>query len=130
MSKSNAAILQGALAAFARGDIPAVLAACHRDISCHIPGANLVSGDYNGHQEFLGFFKKLSEFSAGTIKVVPTEIFDNGSGTVLALVTISASRGGRQISFDAVQVWRFEDGKAASLRYFYGNQAELDAFWV
>jgi ketosteroid isomerase-like protein len=130
MTQSDAAILKGALAAFAQGDFPAVLAACHEDIACHIPGANLVSGDYTGHQEFLGFFKKLGEFSAGTIKVVPTEFFDNGSGAVVVLVTISAERGGRQISFDAVQVWRFEDGKAASLRYFYENQAELDAFWV
>jgi ketosteroid isomerase-like protein len=130
MSRSNVAILQDALTAFGRGDFPAVLAACHENIACHIPGANLVSGDYTGHQEFLGFFKKLSEHSAGTIKVVPREFFDNGCATVVVLVTISAARGGREISFDAVQVWRFEDGKATSLRYFYANQAELDAFWV
>ena len=130
MNRSNAAILEGALASFAAGDVPAVLAACDERIECHIPGANLVSGHYTGHEEFLGFFKKLHELSAGTIKVVPNEIFDNGSGTVLATVTITGERGGRQANFDAIQFWRFADGKATSLHYYYADQAELDAFWA
>jgi ketosteroid isomerase-like protein len=130
MNQSNAAILQAALASFANGDVPAVLAACDENIECHIPGANLVSGRYHGHDELLGFFKKLHELSGATIKVAANEIFDNGSGTVLATVTITAERGGRQACFDAIQNWRFVDGKAASLHYYFADQSEPDAFWV
>jgi ketosteroid isomerase-like protein len=130
MTQSNAAILQSALASFAAGDVPAVLAACDENIEVHIPGSNLVSGDYNGHDELLGFFKKLHELSAGTIKVAPNEIFDNDSGTVLATVTITAERGGRQVCFDAIQNWGFTDGKAASLHYYFADQSVPDGFWV
>jgi ketosteroid isomerase-like protein len=130
MNQSNAAILQGAIASFSAGDVAAVLAACDENIECRIPGANLVSGHYNGHQELLGFFKKLHKLSDGTIKVTANEIFDNGSGTVLATVTITAERGGRQARFDAIQNWRFVDGKATSLHYYFADQSVPDGFWV
>jgi len=103
---------------------------CDEHIECHIPGTNLVSGHHTGHQELLGFFKKLYELSDGTIKVAATEMFDNGSGTVLATVKITAERGGRQANFDAIQFWRFADGKAMSLNYYFRDQADPDAFWV
>jgi ketosteroid isomerase-like protein len=130
MTESNAAILQDALASFAAGDVPAVLAACDENIECHIPGSNLVSGDYHGHDELLGFFKKLHELSGGTIKVSPSEIFDNDSGTVLATVTITAERGGRQADFNAIQKWQFAGGKAKSLHYYFADQSVPDGFWV
>ena len=130
MHRSNAAILEGALASFAAGDVAAVLAVCAEDIDCRIPGANLVSGHYTGHAEFLGFFKKLHELSGGTIKVTADEIFDNGTGTVLATVTITAERGGRHLCLDAIQNWQFVDGKAASLHYYIADQSVPDAFWV
>jgi ketosteroid isomerase-like protein len=96
----------------------------------HIPGANLASGHYTGHDELLGFFKKLHELSGGTIKVTANEIFDNGGGTVLATVTITAERNGRQVRFDAIQNWRFADGKATSLDYYLADQSVPDGFWV
>ena len=94
------------------------------------PGGQPVSGHYNGHDELLGFFKKLRDLSGGTIGVAPTEIFDNGSGTVLATVTITAERGGRHLRFDAIQNWQFADGKAVSLHYYHADQSVPDAFWV
>jgi ketosteroid isomerase-like protein len=77
----------------------------------------------------LGFFKRLRELSGGTLNVTPSEIFDNGSGSVLVMCTITGERGGRSASFDAVQAWRFEDGKVSSCQYFYSDQAAVDAFW-
>ena len=56
-------------------------------------------------------------------------IFDNGTGTFVALCTITGERAGRSASLDAAQIWRFEDGKAMSCRYYYADQAAVDAFW-
>jgi ketosteroid isomerase-like protein len=129
MAQSDAETLQAGYDAFARGDVPAVLAVFAEDIAFHVPGDNLVAGDYNGHQEVVGFFEKLGELSAGTFGVSVQEIFDNATGTVVALCTLEAEREGQQTSFDTVQVWRFVDGKATSFREFNDEQAALDDFW-
>ena len=129
MAQSDAEILQSGYEAFARGDVPAVLAAFADDIAWHVPGDNLVAGTYNGHQGVLGFFQKLGELSGGTFHLSVHEIFDNGTGTVVALTTLNGERNGRQQSHHAVHVWRFADGKAVSFNEYNDAQAELDEFW-
>jgi ketosteroid isomerase-like protein len=129
MAQSDAEILQSGYDAFAQGDVPGVLALFAEDIAWHVPGDNLVAGSYSGHQEVVGFFQKLGELSGGTFNVSVREIFDNGTGTVVALVTLAGERNGRQQSNDTVQVWRFVDGMAVSFNEFNDAQAELDEFW-
>ncbi len=129
MAQSDAEILQTGYDAFASGDVPAVLAVFAEEIAFHVPGDSVVSGDYSGHQEVVGFFEKLGELSGGTFGVTVQEIFDNATGTVVALCTLDAERNGHQRSFDTVQVWQFVDGKAASFREFNDEQAALDEFW-
>ena len=129
MAQSDAEILRAGYEAFANGDVPAVLALFAEDITFDVPGNSAVSGHYEGHQEVVGFFEKLGELSGGTFRVVVQEIFDNGTGTCPALCTLEAERNGRQSSFDTVQVWRFEGGKAVGFREFNDDQAGLDEFW-
>ena len=129
MVQSDAEILRTGYDAFARGDVPAVLAVFSDGITIHIPGEHQVSGDFSGQQEVVAFFEKLGQLSEGTFSVTANEIFDNATGTVVALCTLSAERSGRQASFDTVQVWRFADGKATSMREFNEQQAALDEFW-
>ena len=130
MNQSNAAILQGALASFAAGDVPSVLAVCHEDIECRIPGDNLVSGHYIGHDGLLGFFKKLRD--------LPAEPSASPQPRSLTTAVAPSSRRSRSppsaaaehLRFDAIQNWRFADGKAASLHYYHADQSVPDAFWV
>ena len=129
MAQPDAEILRTGYDAFARGDVPAVLAVFADDIAFHVPGDNLVAGDYNGHQELVGFFEKLDELSGGTFGVSVREIFDNAAGTVVALCSLEGERNGQQRSFDTVQVWQFVDGKATSFREYNDEQAALDEFW-
>lgn len=129
MAQPDAEILRTGYDAFARGDVPAVLAVFAEDIAFHVPGDNLVAGDYSGHQEVAGFFEKLAELSGGTFGVSVHEIFDNATGTVVALCSLEGERNGRQRSFDTVQVWRFVDGKASSFREYNDEQVALDEFW-
>ena len=44
--------------AFGRGDIPTVLGILDKQIRWHVPGQSPLSGDYSGHEEVLGFFRK------------------------------------------------------------------------
>lgn len=129
MAQSDAEILRTGYEAFARGNVPAVLAVFADDITFKIPGDHQVSGQFTGHDEIVAFFEKLVDLSGGTFSVTARELFDNGTGTVVALCTLDAERNGRRGTFDTVQVWTFEDGKATSLREFNDQQAELDEFW-
>ena len=129
MARSDAEILRQGYDDFAKGDVPAVLDVFAEDITLHIPGSNLVSGDHSGKEEVVRFFERLMELSGGTFSVSAHEIFDNGDGTVVALCTLDGERDGRRGTFDTVQVWSFADGKATRMREFNDRQAELDAFW-
>lgn len=128
-TQSDAQILQAAYAAFAVGDVPAVLGVFDEQITFHVPGASLISGDYRGHREVVGFFMKLAELSGGTLNLEVDEVFDNGTGTVVALVTIHATRDGRQGSFASAQIWGFADGKITSYVEYYGDEAAMNVFW-
>lgn len=129
MTPSDVEILTTAYDDFARGDVAAVIDRFAEDISWRIPGDHLVSGDYRGHDEVLGFFEKLGELSGGTFTVDAHEILDGGAGTVAALTTISAERNGQRGSFETVQIWRFEDGRATSFREYHDRQDAINAFW-
>jgi ketosteroid isomerase-like protein len=127
--QTDAQIMQAAYDAFAAGDIPGVLALMHEDATWHIPGTSLVAGDYRGHEEIGGFFMKIAELSAGTIKADLHELFDNGSGTVVALATLSGTTHGQAGSFETVEIWRLAGGKIMSYTEHYGDEAAMNAFW-
>jgi ketosteroid isomerase-like protein len=127
--QTDAQIMQAAYEAFRAGDIPAVLAVIDENATWHVPGASLISGDYQGHDEILGFFMKLVELSSGTLQLDVHEIFDNGTGTVVALAAINASRNGEDGSFASAQVWSLAGGKITSYKEHYGDEAAMNAFW-
>jgi ketosteroid isomerase-like protein len=58
--------MESAYAAFAQGDIPTVLQAFDKEILWRVPGRGPLSRDYHGHEEVLGFFKRVMELSGGT----------------------------------------------------------------
>lgn len=108
MNPSYAEILKTAYDDFAQGDVPAVMKRLAANVTWRIPGDHLVSRDYTGHDEVLGFLQRLGELSGGTFSVDVHEILDSGAGTVVALTTINAERDGQRGSLETVQVWHFE----------------------
>ena len=126
---TTAEILREGYDAFARGDIPAVLAIFDEDIAWHIPGRSPLSGDYRGHGEVAGFFMRANELSGGTLRVQLDEVHGGGDRLV-ALTTVSATRGGRSWSSAEVHVWRFAGGRAVEMREYQGDQQTEDEFWL
>jgi ketosteroid isomerase-like protein len=92
-AQANQALIEGAYAAFARGDIPTVLQVLDEDILWHVPGRGPLSRDYRGHQEVLGFFQEFMELSAGTFRIRVDDVLANDE-RVIVLVTESAERNG------------------------------------
>jgi ketosteroid isomerase-like protein len=126
---ANRGLIEGAYAAFARGDIATVLAALDEKILWHVPGRGPISGDYRGHEEVLGFFKHFMDLSRGTFRIRIDDVLANDR-RVIVLVTESAERNGRPWSSAQVHAWTVQGGKATVFRQFQGDQQTEDEFWA
>ncbi|MGA8414522.1 MAG: nuclear transport factor 2 family protein [Xanthobacteraceae bacterium] len=69
MNHPNRDLIKRTYDAFGRGDIPTVLGILDKQIRWHVPGQSPLSGDYSGHEEVLGFFRKSMELSGGTLRI-------------------------------------------------------------
>ena len=115
MAHPNQELLQGGYEAFGRGDIPAVLEVFADDIKWHVSGRSTVAGDYEGHDEVLGFFERLMDLSGGTFKLEIHD-FTASDDHVVVLTSETAQRGANSIRDNNVHVWHVKDGKATEFR--------------
>jgi uncharacterized protein len=128
MSPSNSAVIRKAYEDFARGDIPAVFAAFDAAISWHVPGHSPLSGDFWGHDQIAGFFRRTMELSRGTLSIDVRNVLVDGD-LVIALVIVNAQRNGISAAFPEVHVWRMKDGKAIAFCEYQGDEERENLFW-
>lgn len=120
MSQSNLDVIQGVYAAFARGDIGAVLAAMSPDIVWNEAEHNLPLAEgnpYVGPQAVLeGVFMRLGEEFEG-FTVVPARFVAEGDGVVMSgRYSATARATGLPVNPQVVHVWTLRDGKAVAFQ--------------
>jgi uncharacterized protein len=125
----NQELILGAYSAFSEGDVAAVFEALADDILWHVPGRGPLSRDYRGHREVQRFFEHFMELSDGTFRIAVDDVLAKGN-RVIALVTESARRPGREWSSPQVHAWTVTDGKATTFWQFQGDQQTEDEFWA
>lgn len=124
----NADLLRRAYESIGKGDVPGALALYDDSIVFHIPGINQLAGDHTGKQAVGTAMRKFRELSGGTFKLQPAQIVANDDyGFVLA--EVSASRNGKTIEENPVQVWRFVDGEPVEIWLYPINQQAFNEFW-
>jgi|SRR5581483_2694170 len=128
MIPSNTTIIRKAYGDFAKGDIPAVLEAFDASITWHVPGHSPLSGDYKGHSEVVGFFKRTMELSGGIFGFEVQHVLAEDD-VVVVLLTVKAERNGRSAAFPEVHVWRLANQKITEFREFQGDEQTEDRFW-
>ena len=128
MIEANVTIIRKVYGDFAKGDIPAVLAAFDAEITWHVPGHSPLSGDYKGHNEVVGFFKHTLALCGGIFAIEVHRILAEDD-VVVALVTVKAERNARSAAFPEVHVWRLANGKVTEFREFQGDEQTEDRFW-
>jgi ketosteroid isomerase-like protein len=128
MIPENSAVIRKAYEDFAKGDVPAVLEAFDASITWHVPGHSPLSGDYQGHQEVLGFFQHTMELSGGIFSIDVHQVLA-ADDVVVVLATVKAERHGHAAAFSEVHVWRLANGKAVEFREFQGDEQTEDRFW-
>ena len=119
MSAQSVQLIQGLYDAFAKGDVPTVLAALSPDIAWTEAAGFPYGGTYNGQDAVLsGVFMRLATEWQG-FAAIPREIIDGGD-TVIALGQYSGKYNATGKSFQAefAHVWRLQDGKAVTFTQY------------
>jgi ketosteroid isomerase-like protein len=129
MSDLNRELVVDWLAAQARSDTDAVRAALAEDVVWHVPGKNLLSRDYNGPNEVLGFLAHVRELSRGTARPQIIDVLSS-QDYVIVLVRVFAERDGRTLD-GSFQAWayRIEGGEIADFWFLVEDRYQVDAFW-
>ena len=119
MAKQSVEIVEGAYAAFARGDVPGVLAAMADDIEWHEAEGMPYGGVHRGgdavvRNVFAPLAADIHDFTVTPIELIP-------SGETVAVVARYTGTGkstGKEMDLEVVHVWDVRDGKIVRFRQF------------
>jgi ketosteroid isomerase-like protein/predicted ester cyclase len=98
-------------AAFAAGDIPAVLVMFADDLAWSVPDGLPTSGVYRGPQGVAEFFTKLAQ-TYSELEVVPERFIDAGDTVVATGRHRGRTTSGGAFEVPWMHLWTFRDGKA------------------
>jgi ketosteroid isomerase-like protein len=107
---SNVARIRDGYAAFAKGDFAVLNDLFAEDLLWHDTGRSQLSGEYRGREAVFGLFGKLMEITERSFHIDLHAVFADDEHGV-ALVVITASRGGRSIEVNEAHVFHLRDGK-------------------
>ncbi len=121
----NATLVRRLYDAFSSADMETVLSLFADDIVYHVPGRNLLSGDYRGKDQWLGLIGRVAELTGGTFRVDVHDVLGNDEHAV-ALTRQTAARNGKSLDTEEAHVFHFRDGKIAEMWQMYTRQANVD----
>jgi ketosteroid isomerase-like protein len=125
----NEQLIRTFLDAQQRGDATLLINLLADDVVWHVPGRNLLSRDYTGKTEVIGFWGRARELSSRTVRSEIIEVM-GGDNFGVAIVRVFAEREGRSLG-GSLQAWayRLDDGKIAEFSFLVEDRYAVDAFW-
>jgi ketosteroid isomerase-like protein len=123
---SSVDLVNGAYAAFAKGDIPGLLESLSDDVDWSSPGVLPQGGDFSGKDGALKFFQNIGA-SWDSLSLEVEGVADTGDGLVLAVVSASGTRkgGGGAAGYGAAHAFNVRDGKIVRFREYVDLDAPL-----
>ncbi len=123
----NVALWREAEQAFSRGDMTTVQRFWSGDVVYHFAGDNPLAGDHKGKDAVLAVFAKMGELTEGTLHIEVHDVLANDDH-VVALVRLSASRKGKQQTWNGINVYHVQNGKIAEVWIHSTDQQIVDRF--
>ena len=120
----NVARIRDGYAAFAKGDLAVLEDFFAEGVLGHEGGRNQIAGEYRGREAVFGLFGKLMEVTEGSFSIDLRALFADDERGV-ALVILTASRGGRSVEVREAHVFHMRDGKVME---FWNASADQYAF--
>jgi ketosteroid isomerase-like protein len=124
----NARLITKGYAAFLKRDMATLEGLFAEGVVWHVAGNNPTSGWYRGRDAVFALFRRVQELSGGTFRVdVHTVLADDEHGVALARST--ASREGKHLKAQSVNVFHVHDGKVTEVWQASEDQPAIDEFW-
>lgn len=125
----NIKIGRGYVEALSKGDMATVATLLADDVVWHQPGASHLSGTFRGKDAVFPHLGQFTELSNNSFRVDEVgSVMANGD-MVTAKLHFVATRPGRTLSMDGVDLMRIEGGQIKEMWLFSGDQTAEDAFW-
>lgn len=113
---------------FARKDLDGVRACLAPDVAWIVPGLAAISGRHEGPEGVLGYFARLREFSGGTWRAEPLDMFAGATGVVV-VARGAGEREGRRFDATYCLRLRMENGRIVEGRLYPEDLHAFEAFW-
>ena len=123
----NAQTARDAMEAFSKGDFDTFVASIADDVRWHAPGNNRFSGLRDGKAAAMARFMEQRE-AGFVLRFEDIHDILASDDHVVALLTVTFSRGDDSISNHAVFVMHIRDGKLAEFWAMNERQSDIDAF--
>ena len=127
MTHPNAELVRRLFGAFG-DDAKQISATFDRDVVWRVPGNTVMSGEYRGRRDVVGFLRRTGIETDGTYRSQLHTVFaDDDWG--LAVYRAWGSRNGIDLDVDQALVFRFDDGMITEVTAVPLDSA-FDAFWA
>lgn len=114
--------------AFTTGDMDRLAELIAPDVVWHVPGTNLISGEYTSREAIFGCFNKIFELSKGTYRPEIHDILANDDHTV-ALLHATARHGEKTLDQDYAFIFHVRDGQIAETWEAWTEGPAWNEFW-
>jgi hypothetical protein len=128
MAHPNADLVRKGFEAFATGDMAAMDQMMVDDAKWHVPGTGVLSGDFEGKEAIFGYFGRIAQEADVFEQQLHAVVADDEHA--VALVKTTASRGDKELRYDAVFVFHVDAGKLTETWFTPMEHAEVEAFWA
>jgi ketosteroid isomerase-like protein len=113
---------------FTTGDMDRLAELIAKDFVWHVPGTNLISGEYTSREAIFGCFNKIFELSEGTYRPELHDILANDEHTV-ALLHATARHGEKTLDQDYAFISHIRDGQIVELWEAWTEGPAWNEFW-
>jgi ketosteroid isomerase-like protein len=126
----NKEVVQTYFNCLAKGDLETLGQLFADDVIWHQPGQGELSKTYHGKQDLFALFGQFMTISQGSFKIDEVQSIMVNGELVTATLHFSASKPGKSISMDGVDLMKVQNGKITEVWLFSGDQEAEDAFWI
>lgn len=127
-SQENAALVRRGYKAFIAGDMDTLMKQYAEDAVWHVGGSGPLSGDKQGRDGILEYFKELGTRTNGSLKITLEDIAAGDRYTV-GVHSYHAERQGKSIDERSVLVFSISGDKVTEVHELHEDTATADGFW-
>ncbi len=129
MAHPHEDLIRKAYDAFGSGDVDTIGELFAEEIEFHVPGTNLLSGDYVGKDQVFGVFARLAELTAYSFQTELHDVLASDEHAVVLQRWTAKREGKAPLDDRNVSVFHIQRGKITEVWHHAGDQYAQDAFF-